>query len=347
MATVVPMAQPMVMAPAVAGQVIGTGAMMGQGLMGVAQILGPHSDIHIRQHVPKMAVFEGACCEIRNKYFVTAGSDGQGERLLEAAEHGSCLDRTCCKPYHSRTLYVYPVGSSKEQSVLTIDHPGIECMICSAPKPCLGECALMDCCLDGVNVYDGYVDGQAGHLSGNLISAIKMPPGGGGCTPTLVVSHLHNQGPVRRMDDNAYIEGPTCFGGWSECCVDSKFTYSTAKGGAGDIATFKHLKPKDCGGALREACTDSDNFGVTFAAGATAEQKADALSAAILVDYVSSTTPRASSSAFASSLEPPAPLLLLSSAHRRCSSRRIKACATRRTMAPSSAVLASCVTATG
>ena len=287
MAVVMPMAQPMVMAPAVAGQVIGTGAMMGQGLMGVAQILGPHSDIHIRQHVPKMAVFEGACCEIRNKYFVTAGSDGQGERLLEAAEHGSCLDRTCCKPYHSRTLYVYPVGSSKEQSVLTIDHPGIECNICCGPKPCLGECALMDCCLDGVNVYDGYIDGKAGHLSGNLISAIKMPAGGGGCTPTLVV------------DDKAYIEGPTCFGGWSECCVESKFTYSTAKGGAGDIATFKHLKPKDLGGACREACTDSDNFGVTFAAGATAEQKADALSAAILVDYVSSTTPRASSSAFA------------------------------------------------
>ena len=171
MATVVPMAQPMVMAPAVAGQVIGTGAMMGQGLMGVAQILGPHSDIHIRQHVPKMAVFEGACCEIRNKYFVTAGSDGQGERLLEAAEHGSCLDRTCCKPYHSRTLYVYPVGSSKEQSVLTIDHPGIECMICSAPKPCLGECALMGCCLDGANVHDAFATGAHPAASAGLAGA--------------------------------------------------------------------------------------------------------------------------------------------------------------------------------
>ena len=36
----------------------------------------------------------------------------------------------------------------------------------------------------------------------------------------------------------------------------------------------------------REMCTDSDNFGVTFAAGTTAEQKAAALVGAFLVDYM-------------------------------------------------------------
>ena len=62
--------------------------------------------------------------------------------------------------------------------------------------------------------------------------------------------------------------------------------YSSQRGKAGDIAKIKHLRPKDCGGVCREACTDADNYGVEFGAGATAEQKTDAIAASLLADYM-------------------------------------------------------------
>ena len=254
--------------------VVSTGAG-GAGLVGIAQILGGSTEIHVKQKIPKLEACSGGCCEVKNTYAITQGTDGKGEVLLEAKEESKCIDRHCCKPVHSRSMYVYPPGTGKEQALLTIDHPGCECVCCSAAKPGVGfGGACMECCTDGINVYDGYVEGKPGALEGNLISSIKQPVMGGGCTPTLVV------------DGKTYVEGPMLFGGWSECCFDSSFTLSTAPGKSGDIASFKHLKPKDIGGACREACTDSDNYGITFAAEATAEQKADALASAILVDYM-------------------------------------------------------------
>ena len=255
-------------------QVISTGAG-GAGLVAIAQLLGSQTEIHVRQKVNGLEAVSGGCCEVKNTYIITAGNDGNGQQLLEAKEASACIDRHCCKPVHSRSLYVYPPGAGKEQSLLTIDHPGCECICCSAARPGVGVGgACLDCCTDGVNVYDGYVEGKPGSLSGNLISSVKQPVMGGGCTPTLVV------------DGKAYVEGPSAFGGWSECCFDSTFTLSTQPGKSGDIATFKHLKPKDFGGAVREACTDSDNYGITFTPATTAEQKADALASAILVDYM-------------------------------------------------------------
>ena len=64
---VVPGAPVMMMAPQGA-QVLGVGAG-GPGLQQLAMILGAQTELHIRQHVPKAAICEGACCEIRNMYY--------------------------------------------------------------------------------------------------------------------------------------------------------------------------------------------------------------------------------------------------------------------------------------
>ena len=35
-----------------------------------------------------------------------------------------------------------------------------------------------------------------------------------------------------------FVEGPMCFGGWSDCCCEPEFTYSTTENKSGDIAKF-------------------------------------------------------------------------------------------------------------
>ena len=51
-------------------------------------------------------------------------------------------------------------------------------------------------------------------------------------------------------------------------------------------ATFKKLVPRDCMSVCTEACTDVDKYQVDFKADATAEQKADALAALLLTEYM-------------------------------------------------------------
>lgn len=227
-----------------------------------------------------MEALTGGCCEKENKYTVFASHDDGAETLLEAVEKSNGCARVCLKPYNALTLHVKDTAGNV---LLTVDRPGKECCSPSlcGPKPCLGCFACTDICTDGVNVYDGLVEGDPGNVSGTPISSIKQQGGGGGgCTPTLIVDEKEDG------SASGFIEGPMCFGGWSECCCESDFKYSTTRGKSGDIAVIKHLKPKDCGGACREACTDSDNFGVEFMEGITAEQKADALAGALLVDYM-------------------------------------------------------------
>ena len=75
----------------------------------------------------------------------------------------------------------------------------------------------------------------------------------------------------------------TLFGGWSELCCESSFQL---KRGATPIATIKHLTPKDCGGALKAVCTDSDNFEINFDANTPPMDKANAVAASLLIDFM-------------------------------------------------------------
>ena len=190
------------------------------------------------------------------------------------------VDRCFCAPFHSRTLHVYPAGTGQRNAVLTVDRPGRDCVICCAPKPCLGACAVLPWCRDGVNIFDGFVTGDPGHLKGDLISELKVPVGGGGCTPVIVVDPNDPKG-----TPSGFIEGPMCFGGWSELCCESKFSYSTSKG-ANDIAKIQSLKPTECAEVCYELFSNADDYVVNFNTGATTEMKADAIAATLFIDIM-------------------------------------------------------------
>ena len=65
--------------------VVSTGAG-GAGLVGIAQILGGSTEIHVKQKIPKLEACSGGCCEVKNTYIITAGNDGNGQQLLEAGD---------------------------------------------------------------------------------------------------------------------------------------------------------------------------------------------------------------------------------------------------------------------
>ena len=109
-----------------------------------------------------------------------------------------------------------------------------------------------------------------------MISSIKQPSMGGCFTPTLEV--LDASGAL-----DAKATGPCCFGGWSEICCDSTFVL---KRGDAPLATIKHLAPRDCSETCAAICTDSDKFQVTFDATTSATDKANAVAAGLLIDYM-------------------------------------------------------------
>ncbi|KAH8049919.1 hypothetical protein JL722_11703 [Aureococcus anophagefferens] len=111
------------------------------------------------------------------------------------------------------------------------------------------------------------------------LSLIRQPVPLGGCfTPTLEV--LDASGAL-----DAKATGPCCFGGWSEICCDSTFVL---KRGDAPLATITHLAPLNfCDDETCAAiCTDSDKFQVKFDATASATDKANAVAAGLLVDYM-------------------------------------------------------------
>jgi len=181
---------------------------------------------------------------------------------------------------------------------MTMEREGCACGDGCA-KPMIGCWACTPDCSQEAKLYAGRISSAPGTMNGEdrkqLLGGSLQPVTGGGFKPIIQVMD-------RAQDDSeskmfAAARGPTCFGGCSELCCDTKFGMSSAKDGLtvneihelafGDFATIKKIKPKGLGAALREAFTDSDMFEVKFITKAiTAQQKANVLSTMIHLDYM-------------------------------------------------------------
>merc|ERR1719265_1105308 len=83
------------------------------------------------------------------------------EHVMTAQEKSPGCARCCCAPNHSTLVYIKKAGS--DETWMTIERPGCGC----PPQKCIGGgCPTlpMDCCKDGITVYDGYVEGEVGDL---------------------------------------------------------------------------------------------------------------------------------------------------------------------------------------
>lgn len=172
---------------------------------------------------------------------------------------------------------------------------------CKCPCKWLSTFVCFDFCTDGLEVYSGAIEdekkedgttkevGRPYNLPANrLIASALQPIYAGYCTPTI---HLR-AGQTSAEDPFAKIEGPYCFGGWSELCCDFKFFTSFYKSEtkAGDVALITKQRPKSIGMAVTELMSESDNYSIQFNLNAprklTAAEKASVVAGQILADYI-------------------------------------------------------------
>jgi len=187
----------------------------------------------------------------------------------------------------------------KEQPVMMsmVREDGQRCCL-KCPCKCYGCFVCQSCCEDGMHIYAGEVTDPAKAEKGRpvlnsdgsvstdkLIGHVHQPCGAGGFTPTL---HLKDSSDLNESPFGK-VEGPLCFGGWSECCFDFKFftsRFASAKK-TGDVALITKKKPQSIAGAAVELFTESDVYTIEFQdESLTASQKATVLTAQLLADYI-------------------------------------------------------------
>jgi len=127
--------------------------------------------------------------------------------------------------------------------------------------------------------YDPPKDRQIG-------SAIQ-PIWGGCCTPTL---HLRNGSVPDDSEPFAKIEGPCCFGGWSELCFDFNFFTSKYQSPSktGDVAMIIKRHPNSMAMLATDLMSDADNYTIEFNPSMTLTpgEKATILAGQLLADYM-------------------------------------------------------------
>lgn len=161
---------------------------------------------------------------------------------------------------------------------------------CKTPCKVLNTFVCCACCQDGMHAYAGeVVDGKEKGLINNpdpakFIGTVKQVEFGGCCTPSLYLT----DGPT--SEPFAKVEGPCCFGGWSENCCDFNFTVSRFNSAKkmGDLGKIVKKKPEGLAGQFKEVFTQADVYSVQFNDGAELSpgQKVTVLTAQILSDYM-------------------------------------------------------------
>jgi len=163
---------------------------------------------------------------------------------------------------------------------------------CKFPCKCLSTFVCCQCCQDGVHVYAGGLPKEEDNELGvnlqapaeNLIGSAIQPAFGGWYRPTL---HLRDGG-----DDVApfgKIEGPCCFGGWSEMCCDFNFPISwfNSPTATGDAAVVVKKKPTSLAGGTAQLFGLTDVYSIQFKdRELSAAQKVSILSSQLLADYM-------------------------------------------------------------
>lgn len=183
----------------------------------------------------------------------------------------------------------------KSQPVLfsIIRDDGMRC--CAFPCKCLSTFVCCGCCQDGVHVYAGDVPKERQQELGRyknppiskLIGSAIQPVFGGWCGPTI---HLRGEKQADTEQPFGKIEGPCCFGGWSEMCFDFKFftSWFNSPTKTGDVALITKKKPTSLAAGVRELMSDSDVYTIQFGNDnkLSASQKISVLAGQVLADYM-------------------------------------------------------------
>jgi hypothetical protein len=152
------------------------------------------------------------------------------------------------------------------------------------------------CCQDGMHVYAGPLDDDKKEVGrpfnpdpNRLIGSVIQPQFGGWFTPTLhVIDGQSSSNPS--ATPFAKMEGPCCFGGWSEMCCNFKFFVSNFNSPkkTGDIGMMIKKKPQTFAGAFVELFSNADVYSVEFndTAELSPTQKITMLTGQILADYM-------------------------------------------------------------
>lgn len=176
---------------------------------------------------------------------------------------------------------------------LTMIRDGTQFPLCC--NKCVGCAVCTPCCADGFTLHAGATAEEDNALIGKalidnvdpakVIGSGEVPSGMacGGCfTPTLNITEKQSEQPF------AKLEGPCCFGGWSEMFCDFSFPISrfNGPGKLGDLAVVTKQKPQGLVAAAKEMVTDSDVYTIEFKDPTlNPQQKALFLSALVLSDY--------------------------------------------------------------
>jgi hypothetical protein len=119
------------------------------------------------------------------------------------------------------------------------------------------------------------------------VGSAVQPNYGGWIRPTI---HLRGEGEKEDAQPFAKIEGPLCFGGWSEMCCNFQFFVSQfmSPTKAGDVALITKKKPASLAAAFVELASDADVYSIVFneSANLTASQKITILAGQLLADYM-------------------------------------------------------------
>jgi hypothetical protein len=167
---------------------------------------------------------------------------------------------------------------------------------CCCNMPCKWLSTFVCCgfCQDGMSAYAGALQDEPEKEVGRpfnpdpsrLIASVKQPCGGGGCHPVLNLGEGRSDA---LKSPFALMEGPYCFGGWSEFCFDFKFpvSYKTSPNKSGDVALVVKQKPSSLGMAATYFLSDADVYSIQFNENTklSAQQKISVLTSLFLVDY--------------------------------------------------------------
>ncbi|KAJ8603543.1 hypothetical protein CTAYLR_004886 [Chrysophaeum taylorii] len=278
--------QPVVVQPAMTQAVVvvqpmGVAPQEVSGTAGVNARLGSYAYIKVVQKFSWLEAASQGLCEIPNVYNVYGGSEfsSSDAHILIAEEKSSGCTRTFCAPHHSTLLLLR--DAQTRDILATLERPGAECCFdgnCFGPKPCLCCFACSEGCADQLIVHEGAVEGRPGQMVPG-VAIIRQPEnGGGGCTPTLYIETQYQR--------EGTIRGPCVFGGCSELCFDTIFRYYEHADGA-EIGRIQHVHPECCtGDCFAEMCTDSDRFGIEMTPAFKGDDRAKALAALLLIDYM-------------------------------------------------------------
>lgn len=251
----------------------------------------------------------GGCAA--NTYMVTTRTpdgppDEEGVPIFIMQEHSSCMCRLCCngcQPLYVKFHNVADGGMVPEKgclcckkpahrrynkagpAVMTLEKPGCSDKMCTS-----GMFVCMECCQSETFLHAGDVGAEDGGdvnkiPKDSVFARSVVPIGGGGCTPTVEMMSRDAGGNETPF---GFVEGPTCFGGCMDLCVNTNFFVSKQKGKAGDIAVIQK-KARDPGlmGFCIALCTVVDTYNLDFTdPNLTPQQKAQVIGDAIHLDYL-------------------------------------------------------------